>query len=36
MSRLWKSVPSGVATLPPSIQNGGLNSSAPFTGTVGS
>ncbi len=36
MSRPWKSVPSGVATLPPSIQNGGANISAPFTGSVGS
>ena len=36
MSRLWKSVPSGVAKLPPSIQNGGANISAPFTGNVGS
>src|SRR5262249_7325435 len=36
MSRPWKSVPSGVARLPPSIQNGGLNISASFTGRVGS
>jgi len=32
MSRLWEVGASGVATLPPSIQNGGLNNSAPFTG----
>src|SRR5262245_51953982 len=36
MSRPWKSVPSGVARLPPSIQNGGLNISASLTGSVGS
>src|SRR5512132_4188662 len=36
MSRPWKSVPSGVAALPPSIQKGGANTSAPFTGSVGS
>src|SRR5712692_3297376 len=36
MSRPWKSVPSGVVQLPPSIQNGGSNTFAPFTGSVGS
>src|SRR5947207_2733755 len=36
MSRPWKSVPSGVAALPPSIQNGGSNTFAPLTGNVGS
>src|SRR5213592_4101758 len=36
MSRPWKSVPSGVAALPPSIQNGGAKMPAPLTGNVGS
>src|SRR5262245_38609582 len=36
MSRPRKSVPSGVDTLPPSIQNGGSNTLAPLTGSVGS
>src|SRR3989442_731355 len=35
-SRLWKSVPSNVVVRPPSIQNGGRNPFAPFTGSVGS
>src|SRR5712692_11056835 len=35
-SRPWKSVPSRVAVLPPSIQNGGSKMFAPFTGSVGS
>src|SRR6266851_7360940 len=35
-SRPWKSVPSRVAVLPPSIQNGGSKTLAPFTGSVGS
>src|SRR2546425_11878303 len=36
MSRPWKSVPSSVVARPPSIQNGGSNTPAPFTGSVGS
>src|SRR2546427_1623149 len=36
MSRPWKSVPSSVAARPPSIQNGGSNTFAPCTGSVGS
>src|SRR5213593_4259145 len=36
MSRPWKSVPSSALVLPPSIQNGGSNTFAPFTGSVGS
>src|SRR6266536_3528455 len=36
MSRPWKSVPSGVVALPPSIQNGGSKTFAPATGSVGS
>src|SRR5262250_2252765 len=36
MSRPWKSVPSGVPRLPPSIQKGGANIGASFTGNVGS
>ena len=36
MSRPWKSVPSGAVTLPPPIQNGGSNTFAPCTGSVGS
>src|SRR6266508_228706 len=36
MSRPWKSVPSSVIARPPSIQNGGSNTCAPCTGSVGS
>src|SRR5207245_4987159 len=36
MSRPWKSVPSSVVARPPSIQNGGSNTFAPCTGSVGS
>src|SRR5881628_1319862 len=36
MSRPWKSVPSSVIARPPSIQNGGSNTFAPCTGSVGS
>src|SRR5213593_3709917 len=36
MSRPWTSVPSSVVARPPSIQNGGSNTFAPCTGSIGS